>query len=102
MVVTHPSVSTFVCTAKGIPRPSITWYKVEMDNSHTILSGTEIGVSITFNNSDSESTINSTLEFYPTQPFHSAVYICEATNLVSSTNSNASLTVHGKYKENKI
>ena len=97
LVVTQPSVATFVCTAMGIPRPSITWYKVEMDNSHTMLSGTELGVSITLNNSDSESTLNSTLVLYPTRPFHSAVYICESTNLLSSTDTNASLTVYGTY-----
>ena len=97
MNVTQPEVAIFVCTAMGRPKPSITWYRVEMDNSRTRLSGTELGVSITLNSNDPESTLNSTLELYPTRLFHSAVYICESTNILSSTDTNASLTVYGTY-----
>ena len=78
------------------PRPSITWYKVNMDDSRTILTGTELGISITVSNGDNERAKNSTLEFYPLQPSFSATYVCEAMNPASNTETNATLFVQGK------
>ena len=96
MNVTQPEVAIFVCTAMGRPKPSITWYRVEMDNSRTRLSGMELGVSITTGNGNTEGTRNSTLQFFPTRPSFSAIYICQATNPVSSVDINSTLIVHGK------
>ena len=86
----------FVCTAMARPRPSITWYRVEKDNSRTVLTGAEEGVTVTTGNGDTERTRNSTLTFNPSRPFFSAVYICEATNVVASTETNATLMVYGE------
>ena len=72
-----------------------------MDNSRTILSGTEEGVNITATNGDTERAITSTLAFDPTRPFFSAMYICVATNPVDSAEINATLTVHGKREEER-
>ena len=96
MTVTQPNEALFECTAMARPRPSITWYRVEMDNSRTILSGAEEGVNITATNGDTVRAITSTLAFDPTRPFFSAMYICVATNTVDSAEINATLTVHGK------
>ena len=96
IAVTQPGVAKFVCTGMGRPRPSITWYRVEMDNSRITIRATELGVSITITEGDSEMIRNSTLEFYPTRPFLSAVYVCESTNPVSSAETNATLSIYGK------
>ena len=96
MTVTQPNEALFECTAMARPRPSITWYRVEMDNSRTILSGTEEGVTITAIDGDTERAITSTFAFNPTRPFFSAMYICVATNPVDRAEINATLTIHGK------
>ena len=93
--MTQPDVAMFVCTAIGRPRPSITWYMIEPDNSSTIINGAELGISITIENGDTERNITSTLVFYPTRPFFTTTYICEASNPVTSSNI-ATLTVFGK------
>ena len=77
------------------PRPTITWHRVELNQSRTILAGTEEGV-LTIEIGDTERDANSTLVFFPTRPSLSAIYICDATNPVSSSEANASLTVFGK------
>lgn len=96
LTVTQPDVAKFVCTAVGRPMPSITWYKVGMDNSRRVVSATDLGISITVMDGDLERTRNSTLEFYPTRPFLSSVYVCESTNLVSDAETNATLSVYGR------
>ena len=95
VIVTQPDAAMFVCTAMARPRPSISWYRIE-NNSHTLLTGDEDGVSITFGDGDTERTRTSTLLFDPTRPFFSAVYICEASNVVASAEINATLMVYGE------
>ena len=79
------------------PRPTITWYRIELNQSRTILSGTENGVSIFVEDGNTERTTNSTLTFHYTRSSFSTVYICEAQNPVSSAETNGTLTVLGKY-----
>ena len=93
--VTEPGLATFSCTAMAKPRPTITWYRVDLNQSRNILSGTEEGVVISVVNGDTERTTNSTLVLYSTRPFFSTMYICEATNLVSSAEVNATINVLG-------
>ena len=96
VIVTQPDAAMFVCTAMARPRPSISWYRLETDNSRTLLTGDEEGVSITLGDGDTERTRNSTLLFDPTRPFFSAVYICEASNVVDSAETDATLMVYGE------
>ena len=96
MTVTQPEAATFVCTAVARPRPSITWYKVEEDDSRTMLTGTEEGVSITVMDGDTDRTRISSLSFDPSHPSFSAVYVCVATNPVDSAEANATLNVYGE------
>ena len=96
VTVTQPEAAMFECTAMARPRPSITWYRVEMNGSRTTLTGSEDGVTITLGGGDTERSAVSTLMFNPSRPFFSAVYICEATNPVATAETNATLTVHGK------
>ena len=84
----------FVCTAVARPRPSITWYKLEEDDSRTVLTGTEEGVSITAMDGDNDRTRVSTLSFDPSRPSFSAVYVCV---VVDSAEVNATLNVYGEY-----
>ena len=95
--VLQPDVAMIMCSAMGRPRPAITWYRIELDNSRTIISGTANGVSISESNGDAERTTNSTLTFHYTRPSFSTMYICEARNPVSSAETNGTLTVLGKY-----
>ena len=96
MTVTQPEAALFECTAMARPRPSITWYRVEVDDSRTPLNGSEDGVNITVEDGDTERIAVSTLMFSPSRPFFSAMYICEATNPVDTVEANATLTVYGR------
>ena len=96
VTVTQPEAAMFVCTAVARPRPSITWYKVEEDDSCTMLTGTEEGVSITAMDGDTDRTRISTLSFNPSRPSFSAVYVCVATNQVNSAEASATLNVYGE------
>ena len=95
VTVTQPAMAMFVCTAMARPRPSITWYRVEMNNSRTAIAGDE-GVTKTGIGGSTERIFISTLIFEPSRPFFSAEYICEATNVVASAETNAILMVYGK------
>ena len=95
MTVTRPDEAMFVCTTMARPRPSITWYRVEMDNSRTAIACDE-GVTIVGVGGSTDRTLISTLIFEPSRPFFSAEYICEATNVVASAETNAILMVYGK------
>ena len=93
--MTKPNEAMFVCTAIARPRPTITWYMVGLDGTHTMLNGMEEGVTIIEGYGDTDRTANSSLKFSPTRPFFSSMYICEATNLILSAETNATLTVYG-------
>ncbi len=94
VVVTQPGAAMFECSAVARPRPSIMWYRVELNGSHTVL--TDSGVTISEMNGNTERILNSTIEFNPTRPFFIAEYICEAVNTVSNAETNVTLTVYGK------
>ena len=94
--MTQQHVAILTCTAMAWPRPSITWYKVNMDNSRTIITGRELGISLTVTNGDNERVNYSTIEFYPTRPSFSATYVCEAMNPVSSAETNVTLLFQGR------
>ena len=96
VTVTQPEAAMFVCTAVARPRPSITWYKVEEDDSRTMLTGTEEGMNITGMDGDTNRTRISTLSFDPSRPSFSTVYVCVATNPVDSAEANATIIVYGK------
>jgi len=97
VTVTQPGSASFECTAVARPRPSITWYRVEEDDSRTMLNGSEEGVSIYtpyYHHTDRIEV--STLMFYEARPSLAAEYICEATNPMGSAETNATLVVYGK------
>lgn len=95
VTVTQPNEALFVCTAIARPRPTITWYMVGLDGTREALNEMEEGVTITEGYGGTDITTNSSLKFDPTRPFFSSMYVCEATNPVSSAETNATLTVYG-------
>ena len=101
VTVTQPAMAMFVCTAMARPRPFITWYRVEMDNSHTAIAEDEEGVAVAEVDGSTDRIFISTLIFEPSRPFFSAEYICEATNVVASAETNAILMVYGKERGRK-
>ena len=93
VTVTQPEAAMFVCIAVARPRPSITWYKVEEDDSRTMLTGTEEGVSITAMDGDTDRMRVSSILFNASRPSFSAVYVCVATNPDDSAEANATQCV---------
>ena len=89
--VTSPMETTFTCNATGRPRPTIAWYKVELDSSRTSLpdnQSTEV--------SSGTTEISSTLIIDVNGPSDVADYVCVATNTANSAEMSATLTVYGK------
>ena len=85
----------FSCTADGVPRPDITWLRVN--------NGTETEMPEDSSTQITTTTLNgrlimSVLTFNETQSFRSGVYVCSATNLLGSAREMAGLTVNGELK----
>ena len=89
VTVTQPDRVILMCTAIAKPKPSITWYRVEQNDSRTVISS---GTSI---DRDYKTVIN-ILTFNLSRPSLSSNYICRAANLVARAESNVSVTVLGK------
>ena len=97
ILVTQPAPAMFMCSAMARPHPSITWYRVELNGSRTIITGTEDeAIMISNVNGSNERTLVSSFKFTSTRPFLSAMYVCVATNPVDSAEDNVTLTVYGK------
>ncbi len=96
VIVTQPGAAMFECSAVARPRPSIMWYRVELNGSRTVLTDSDEGVTISEMNGNTERILNSIIVFDPTRPFFTAEYICEADNPVLSAETNVTLTVYGK------
>ncbi len=93
--VTEGMSASFLCTATGRPRPSITWYRddtndsllaVNVSDPRVIVTETEMG----------ERELVSNLTINDILPSDSDVYHCIAENDVNSDMSNTSLTVNGE------
>ena len=97
ILVTQPAPAMFMCSAIARPRPSITWYRVELNGSRTTITGMEDeAIMISNANGSNERTLVSSFRFTSTRPFLSAMYICVATNPVDNVEDNVTLTVYGE------
>ena len=92
-LVTQPENASLTCAATGRPRPIIQWNiagnqsLVPLVSTAGIynISETEIG----------EREIVSNLTIIKTDPFDTATYVCNASNVVNATLAAAALTVYG-------
>ena len=89
--VTSPMMATFTCNATGRPRPTIAWYKVELNGSRTLLSDNQ-----SIEMFSGTRSISSTLIINANSPADAADYVCVAINIVNSAQMSATLTVYGE------
>ena len=93
--VVSPDPAMFSCTVDGVPRPNITWLRVNNGTETEVLENSFVHINITTLTNGSTSV----LTFSETQPSMSGVYVCLARNMSASAGemrSNATLTVYGK------
>ena len=95
--ITSPNNALYQCQASARPLPTIIWYKVDSDGNRTALMNTIKYIISVVIIPGSERDVISNLSVTNTDPSDTAVYVCEATNVVSTTEGNVSLTVHGTY-----
>ena len=81
----------FTCNATGRPRPSISWYRIELNNSRTRLPDDQ-SVEVP----SGEREISSTLTVSSTSASDAADYVCVASNIVNEDEMTANLIVYGK------
>ena len=89
--ITSPNAAMFTCIAAGRPRPSISWYRVEINDSRTLLPDDQSDEIML-----GEREIMSTLTVEPTSAADAADYVCVASNVVDYDEMIANLTVYGK------
>ena len=93
--VVSPDPAMFSCTADGVPRPDITWLRVNNGTEMEVLEDSSTQITTTILN---DLLIMSVITFNETQPSRSVVYVCSATNLLGSARGVAELTVNGELK----
>ena len=91
--VVSPEPAMFSCTADGVPRPNITWLRVNNGTDMEVLEDSFTQITTT---TLTDRLTMSVLTFNETQPFRSGVYVCLAANLVDSATAMAELTVNGE------
>ena len=88
-----PDPAMFSCTADGVPRPDITWWRVSNGTEMEVMENSNIRISTIALN---DCLITSVLTFTETQPILSGVYICMATNSLESAREVGELTADGE------
>ena len=89
--------ATFLCTATGRPRPTITWYQTVGDSdTQKRVNVSDVRVTVTEEEmGDRELMSNLTLR--SVLPSDAATYVCIAENIVDVEMSNDTLTVNGMF-----
>ena len=93
--VVSPDPAMFSCTADGVPRPDITWLRVNNGTEMEVLEDSSTQITTTIVN---DRLVMSYLTFHETHPFRSGVYVCLATNRLGSSRAMGKLTVNGKLR----
>ena len=92
--VVSPDPAVFSCTADGVPRPDITWLRVNNGTEMEVMEDSSTQIITTIVN---DRLIMSILTSNETQPSRSGVYVCLGTNLLESVRGIAELTVNGEF-----
>ena len=85
------------CEATGKPRPTITWYRVQLNGTDRVrLSNDDSNIMIQATEKGNR-TLMSSLTISPTAPSDATDYVCVAENVVVTDEITSSLTIHGKF-----
>ena len=90
--VVSPDPAMFSCTADGVPRPDITWLRVNNGTEMEVIEDSFTQITTT---TLSDRLTMSVLAFNETQPSRSGVYVCSANNILEPARATADLTVNG-------
>ena len=90
--VIQPEAANFTCNASGFPSPSLLWFKQDGMNLSLLSNGTKYDILYM----TTENLAQSYLTITETNPFDTAVYICEASNVVGNDSQSSSLQVNGE------
>ena len=90
--VVSPDPAMFSCTADGVPRPNITWCRVDNGTEMEVMEDSFTRITTTLN----DVVTMSLLTFNRTQPSMSGVYVCTATSLLHIAKKMVRLRVNGK------
>ena len=93
--IVDPNPATFNCEAEGLPRPDISWFKIQNDMATEITSADSDFIVSTLNGTG-DRQVMSTLKVDIVRPALAAIYICNASNVVRSITAASTLIVHSK------
>ena len=93
--IVDPNPATFNCEAEGLPRPDISWFKIQNDMVMEIASA-DSNFTVSTVNGTGDRQVMSTLKVDIVRPALAAMYICNASNVVRSITAAAILIVHSK------
>ena len=96
LVVSGSNVS-FICSAEGLPRPSITWFALTDAGPMELVPGPLFSFEIT--EGPGERNITGIVTLINVQPIRGRSYTCNSTNIVSEVHSTVVLTVHSELLE---
>ena len=90
-------MATISCEATGRPRPTITWYRVQLNGTDRVrLSNDDSNIMIQETEKGNR-TLMSSLTISPTAPSDATYYVCVAENVVDTDEMTSSLTIHGTF-----
>ena len=93
--VAQPSTATFVCSAVGNPKPTLTWQRLSNGVVTTINQSSKYGIVIA-STGDQTQNQTSTLMIFNTSPGDTSQYTCFAENIQGHTQSTVTLSVRGE------
>ena len=94
--IVDPYSVTFNCEAEGLPRPDISWFKIQNDMAMEITSA-DSDFTLSTVNGTGDRQVMSTLKVNIVRPALAAMYICNSSNVVRSITAAAALIVHSKF-----
>ena len=97
--VEAPQPAVFTCSAVGSPVPTISWLRIALDGSETVILE---GGNIMISESSVGFTVTSSLTLSSTDINLNGVYVCIANTTQGTVNASAMLTINGNSGSNVI